>query len=207
MSADSGLLALWTRGWALTRGLAPPVWDEGGWRIEVGEPDQLRRYVHAEVDAALARRAERIDQPRVFLKVCADEATTVALLPRRWSVRPPGFMMTLSGPMTPGPEDDDGYRFSLERRGPVIHCFVFAGEVEVARGRVVVVEGAVAVYDRIVVDPDHRRRGLGRRMMRALEGQAGVRRGVLVATAEGRPLYAALGWTLHSHYTTAVLEG
>ena len=42
MGADSELLSLWTRGWALTRGVAPPLWDDGGWRIEVGADDQLQ---------------------------------------------------------------------------------------------------------------------------------------------------------------------
>lgn len=206
MSADPGLLALWTRGWALTRGVSPPVWDDGGWRIEVGEPDQVRRYVHADADAAVARRAALIDQPNVFLKVCADEATTMACLPHGWSARPPGFMMTLSGPMASGGAEVDGYTVSLERRGAVLHCLLFAGDVEAARGRVVVIDGAVAVYDRIAVDPGHRRRGLGRRVMLALEREAAIRDGVLVATTEGRALYASLGWALHSHYTTAVLE-
>ena len=43
--------------------------------------------------------------------------------------------------------------------------------------------------------------------MRALSAAA-VRRGtaqaVLIATPEGRALYAALGWELHAHVTTAV---
>ena len=206
MSANPELLALWARGWALTRGVPPPVWDKGGWRIEVGEPDQLRRYVHADADDAVARRAARIDRSDVLLKVCADAATTRALLPPGWSVRPPGFMMTLSGPRAVGPAQATGYTVALERRGPVLHCRLFAGNIETARGRVVVVDGVIAVYDRIAVDPGHRRRGLGRRVMRTLEREAGANQGVLVATVEGRALYASLGWALHSHYTTAVLD-
>lgn len=204
MSADPDLLALWTRGWALTRDVSPPVWDDGGWRIEVGAPDQVRRYVHAEADAAVVRRADRITQPHVFLKVCEDEATTRACLPRGWSVQPPGFMMTLSGAMTAGPADVEGYQVSLEHRGAVLHCRLLADDVEAARGRIVVIDGAVAVYDRISVEPGHRRRGLGRRVMRILEGEVSVKAGVLVATAEGWALYASLGWALHTHYTTAV---
>lgn len=206
MSADPTLLALWTRGWALTRGVSPPVWDDGGWRIEVGEPDQVRRYVYAEADAAVARRAEQVNQPNVFLKVCADERTTMACLPRGWSVRPPGFMMTLSGTMAPGSQEVEGYTVSLEQRGAVLHCRLLADDVEAARGRIVVIDDAVAVYDRIFVEPGHRRRGLGRRVMRILEGEVAARDGVLVATAEGRALYTSLGWALHSHYTTAVLD-
>lgn len=130
----------------------------------------------------------------------------MACLPHGWSARPPGFMMTLSGPMASGGAEVDGYTVSLEQRGAVLHCLLFAGDVEAARGRVVVIDGAVAIYDRIAVDPGHRRRGLGRRVMLALEREVAIRDGVLVATTEGRALYASLGWALHSHYTTAVLE-
>jgi GNAT superfamily N-acetyltransferase len=207
MSADPELLALWTRGWALTRGVSPPVWDDGGWRIEVGAPDQVRRFVHAEADAAVLRRADRITEPNVFLKVCEDEATTMACLPCGWSVKPPGFMMTLSGAMTAASPDAEGYKVSLEQLGAVLHCRLLADDVEVARGRIVVIDGAIAVYDRISVDPGHRRRGLGRRVMRTLEGEVSTRTGVLVATAEGRALYTSLGWTLHSRYTTAAFDG
>ena len=36
MIVDPDILADWTRGWALTRGVAPPVAeDDGAWRIEV----------------------------------------------------------------------------------------------------------------------------------------------------------------------------
>ena len=114
--------------------------------------------------------------------------------------------MTLSGPMAVGPAQATGYTVALERRGPVLHCRLFAGNIETARGRVVVVDGVIAVYDRIAVDPGRRRRGLGRRVMRTLEREAGANQGVLVATVEGRALYASLGWALHSHYTTAVLD-
>jgi hypothetical protein len=46
--------------------------------------------------------------------------------------------------------------------------------------------------------------------MKALEAiarKAGATQGVLVATSDGRALYEALGWQLHSLYTTAVIPG
>ncbi|CAN5219449.1 hypothetical protein BH10PSE2_BH10PSE2_12520 [soil metagenome] len=48
MSADPELLAVWTRGWALTRGVTVPTRDDGGWRIEVGadELDAARPLYH-----------------------------------------------------------------------------------------------------------------------------------------------------------------
>lgn len=214
MSADSDLLspllALWTRGWSLTRGVEPPLWDDGGWRIEVGAEDQLRRYVFAEADEAMARRAVAITEPHVFLKVCADEATVRPLLPARWTLRPPGFLMTLEGAMTGGATPDDGYRIEIgpdvKPGGPVLFCTVRdASGAEAGRGRAVIIDDRV-VYDRILVEPDHQRRGLGGRIMRALEAATGsLGKGALVATEDGQALYRTLGWRTQSPYTTAVI--
>jgi len=210
MSADPDLLATWTRGWALTRGVSPPVRDDGGWRIEVGAEDQRRRYVFAGAAEAVARRAEAVREPYVFLKVCADAASVRPLLPGRWTLRPAGFLMTLEGTMTDGPAPADGYRVEIgpdiAPGGPVIFCIVRdATGAEAGRGRAVIVDDQV-IYDRIAVEPGHRRRGLGGRIMRALEQAAGsIGKGVLVATEDGQALYRTLGWRLHSPYTTAVI--
>lgn len=212
MSADPDLLAFWTRGWALTRGVEPPLWDDGGWRIEVGAEDHLRRYVFAETGEALVRRAAAITEPHVFLKVCADAAAVRPLLPARWTLRPPGFLMTLEGAMATGPTPDDGYRVEIGPDvlpgGPVIFCTVRdASGTEAGRGRAVIVEDRV-IYDRILVEPEHQRRGLGGRIMRALEAATGfLGKGALVATEDGQALYRTLGWSTQSPYTTAVIPG
>lgn len=207
MAADPDLLATWTRGWALTRGAAPPVRDDGGWRIEVGAPDQIRRFVHADIGDALARRATAIAEPRVFLKICAEAAAVRPLLPDRWVLRPPGFMMTLNGPMAGSDEAMAEGRLAFRREGPVLFCTITdpAG-AETARGRAVRV-GHHVIYDRIAVEPAFRRRGLGGRVMRALEAEMGAGPGVLVATEDGRALYRSLGWIRHASYTTAVIPG
>ena len=56
---------------------------------------------------------------------------------------------------------------------------------------------AVAVPDRVLTQPSHRRRGLGRAVMTLLAAQAvehGATRAVLVASDQGRRLYLPLGW-------------
>ncbi|HEX8469617.1 MAG TPA: GNAT family N-acetyltransferase [Brevundimonas sp.] len=208
MSAHPDLLAIWARGWALTRGVSPPSWDDGGWRVEVGLDDQLRRYVFAKADDAVARRAAAISEPCIFLKVCADAQEVRAILPNTWSLRPSGFLMTLDGAMSEGPPPPQGYTTSLWQDGAVTFCTIrHASGAEAARGRFVIVDDRV-IYDRIAVDPDHRRLGLGRQVMRTLETAAGgPRKAVLVATEEGQALYRTLGWGLHSPYTTAVIPG
>jgi GNAT superfamily N-acetyltransferase len=74
-------------------------------------------------------------------------------------------------------------------------------------GRVAFV-GDFAIYDRIETHNAHRRRKLASAVMNRLQSVAlarGRTRGVLVATADGLTLYEALGWHLHSPYTTAVI--
>jgi len=62
------------------------------------------------------------------------------------------------------------------------------------------------VFDQIMTDPAHRRRGLASVVMTALTDAAraeGARRGLLLASEVGSLLYAALGWRTLSASTAA----
>lgn len=211
LRADPLIVETWVRGWTVARETPPPVKDRGGLRVDVGWPRQRVRYVFPHLVEGLRPLADAISEPWVFLKACASPEGMRALLPSRWVIQPLGFMMTCSGPMTAAETAlPEGYSLDLqeEPRVPVARVLTAGGEVA-AIGRIALV-GDFAIYDRIETHPDHRRRGLGRAVMKALEaiGQArGATRGVLVATAEGRRLYEALGWRMHSLYTTAVIPG
>lgn len=67
----------------------------------------------------------------------------------------------------------------------------------------------VFIYDRIETAPEHRRRGLGGIVMNALNAHRKSTNApeLLVATEDGRRLYASLGWTVLSPYSTAVTAG
>lgn len=179
--------------------------DGAAWPIEVGAPDQLRRFVFGEADARVTARAEAIFEPNIFLKVCADAATVRPLLPSGWVIRPPGFMMTLEGRMPQGAAPA-GCLAAFETVDQVLFCRLSIEGVEAARGRAVIDDG-MTIFDRIAVEPDWRRRGLGGEVMRRLQARTGRDCGVLVATGDGRALYASLGWRLHSDYTTAASPG
>jgi predicted GNAT family acetyltransferase len=88
-----------------------------------------------------------------------------------------------------------------------VAAIVDAKGVLAAHGRLVV-EQDRAIFDRIETDAAHRRRGLASAVMARLQSEAlqsGVRGGLLVATADGQRLYASLGWTILSDYTSAVI--
>lgn len=208
MSADPELFAAWTRAWAVSRGVAPPVAHGSGVRIEVGRPDQLERYVFpARVAPELRGLAAAIEAPYVFLKVCAAEAEVAPLLPPRWQVQTPGYMMT-AGLVSQEVVLPTGYRVAAGAESAVrVATITDASGAVAARGNLVLQSG-FAIFDRIHTKPAHQRRGLGGALMRTLGSIAlehGIACGVLVATPAGRGLYATLGWSLHSPYTTAVI--
>lgn len=205
MSVDPELFATWVRGWALTRGAGAPVRDREAWRIEVGQPDQLRRFVYADLCDDVGRRGIEVTEPLVFLKVCAEPERVRPLLSSSWDVRQTGTLMVLDAAMPPVSEADETFRLDLWSEGPVRFARLDDPEGrDAARGRAVRVEDRV-IYDRIAVAETHRRRGLGGRIMRTLQREhAGWGLGVLVATDEGARLYRTLGWREVSPYTTAV---
>lgn len=205
MSVDPELFATWARGWALTRGAEPPVRDGAGWRIEVGQADQLRRYAYADMGEDVVRQATEIDEPVVFLKICVEPEVVRSRLTELWDVRQTGVFMRLDEPMPGDIGDDPAFGTELWSEGAVRFCrLTDLDGVEAARGRAVRVDDRV-IYDRIAVVPEYRRRGLGARIMRTLQTEFdGWGFGALVATDEGARLYATLGWRDLSPYTTAV---
>jgi GNAT superfamily N-acetyltransferase len=211
LDADPQVVEAWVKGWTLARETPPPVRDRGGFRVDVGWPEQRVRYVFPRLAEGLQHLANTVVDPWVFLKVCAPPETLRALLPPRWVIRPLGFMMVCSGPMcadeTTLPE---GYTLDLTEDLPVPIARVLTANGEVAAiGRAAMAWDFV-IYDRVETHVDHRRRGLGRTVMKALEriGRTrGKTQGVLVATEDGRGLYESLGWRTHSLYTTTVIPG
>lgn len=189
----------WAVGWAIARDTPPPVTVPEGYRIDVGLPGHLTRYVLPAHSPALAAR---LSTPGTWLKICADQPA----LDARWQVQPPEYLMSTqltSEQPTCAPE----YELEVMQAGSVIDVVVSRQGEQAARGKAAV-DGEYAVIDQVVTEPDHRRRGLGTTVMRALSqaaGRSGARTGVLVATADGHALYSRLGWALVSPVTAAHL--
>ena len=175
----------------------------------MGWPDQVRRYVFPQIGEGLIALAQSITEPFVLLKAFATVEAMTAALPPRWSLEPQAYFMADDGFSAHPLRLPRAYTMAWEDAGAARRVKILTDDgVTAAEGRMVIV-GEVAVYDRIATHSDHRRRRLGSTVMGALGEAAqaqGARRGLLNATAEGRALYAALGWRLVSLYATALIR-
>ena len=205
-SADPGLIAGWLAARSIARGLPAPVAANGGWRVDTRSDVEHCRYVFATPDRAIADLAATIDQPRTLLKLAAQTAVLAALLPEGWRVEGETWVMTArAGPV--GRAVPVGYTVTLKRVAGAIQARILTPDATIAASGYAAEMGGVFVYDRIMTHPAHRRRGLGSVVMAALGSQrqsAGSRQ-VLVATRDGRALYARLGWAVHAPYATAFI--
>jgi len=208
--ADPAIVAAWVAGWAISRATPPPAPVLGGHLITVGLPQHKARYVFpgANLDV-LSRLARRVRERWVFIKVCAEAEDLASAWPEGWRLHDPGFMMTTSLEAASAPPPlPDGYSLSLEPGEVTLAQIRDRTGALAASGRIAVAQGHV-IFDQILTVDDHRRCGLGRVVMAALSQAAidrGVAHAVLVATLEGRRLYEAVGWRLHSPFTTVVIE-
>jgi GNAT superfamily N-acetyltransferase len=122
-------------------------------------------------------------------------------------VQAPEFLMSRAlhvGPALP----PEGHTLTLRLQGAATDADIHAAEGQLAAGGRMAQAGGFVVFDQIVTEPAHRRKGLGGLVMRALGNQAvnnAAHTGVLVATEDGRALYSRLGWTVLSEVTAAVL--
>lgn len=200
------LVMAWGRGRAVSRLTAPPVPVPGGFEVEVGPPSrEIRQVFHTWSAESLAAAAERHPEPGRQIMIAGPRRVLRESVPATWTMDPAGHLMTVAFAPARYRVPDD-YRLSVETEGAltVARAWYLTGElVASARlGR----DGEFGVFDKVVTDRAHRRRGLGAMLMRALSGHAvplGMRWGLLVGSDEGRALYEHLGWTFVSDFPGA----
>jgi GNAT superfamily N-acetyltransferase len=202
---DHELIGSWLRARSVARVLPAPIADHGGWRIDTAAPDERRRYVFARAEQGLRALADEIVEPQVFLKLCGSAAELRALLPARWELTEPRYVMTAR---TCPPGDFPlaaGYGLDLSRDGAVTNARILTDQGELAASGVAAESDGVFIYDRIATALAHRRRGLAAHLMRALCTQRRSQHSIqiLVATEAGQAVYASLGWRIGAPYSTA----
>jgi len=198
----------WVRAWTVSRELDPPLAHGSGWRVEVGLPEQRRRHVFPALGDELRALGADVHEPWCFLKCLATVDALRTALPVRWRVQPQSAMMVFEGDPPTAPALPAGYALAVPADAQVPHVRVLAADGGLAADGRVVMLGDEAIIDRIGTDAAHRRRGLGTAVMCALHAIArerGARRGLLVATQQGRALYETLGWRTIAPYASAVV--
>lgn len=199
------LVTSWVHGWAVSRAAPTPVAVPQGWRVNVGAPGHRLRYVlHTPDEQSLSQLGARQNAPGTWIKVAADPAYLRAALPPQWTMADTGFFMT-----TPLTDDADmpptPYTIRTTITDVVVAAVLDATGTPVASGRLAPA-GVIGVIDQVETAPAHRRRGLGKIVMRLLGHHAvqlGMHTGALVATDDGRKLYSTLGWTVRTPIAAA----
>lgn len=205
-TADPAIVAAWVAGWALSRGLPPPVAVAGGWRVDVHRAEQRVRFVLPRLDQAFIRHLTATENiPGTFIKVCAAAHDVAPLLRDGWSLQDPRHMMTVALKRDEVPSLARGYAAELRRDGAVVIAMVRDEAGAIAASGQVALCPHYATVDQVGTDSSHRRKGLGKVVMASLEQEAyaaGSRTGLLVATPDGLALYRTLGWAVHSPYSS-----
>ncbi|MFZ6766387.1 GNAT family N-acetyltransferase [Undibacterium sp. Di26W] len=204
------LLSAWVHGWTISRGTEAAFALAGhGYKIHVGLPGHLERYVlQGHALSAIQLLAHELSAPDTWIKVCAPVSEIGALLPPRWTLKPAEYLMCKAITAHIDVDIPPSYTIQLGGDEQAVSIKALGRDGQIAATGRMALTARHAVFDQIVTEPSHRRKGLGKLLMQILNNHAFARQadtGVLVATEEGMALYTALGWALCSPMTAAVI--
>lgn len=203
-AANRLYLQAWLAARSVARGLPRPVAEFGGYRVDTCAEDEIARWVFPTISDGFHDLVQSIRQPGYLVKLCDGPEQMRKVLPPNWELHEPGyFMKTVSTPSEL--RLASGYTTRSFRSGSVIKAIILAASGEVAASGYAADTRAAFVYDRIVTEEGHRRRGLASHLINVLHSARSDPEApqLLVATPQGRSLYSALGWELLSPYSTA----
>lgn len=169
---------------------------------------EAKRWVFPQLCEGLHEIACEIQAPRHYLKLCGTNTELrSALLPACWEIQPANYFMQATVTNSETGSLPDGYRMELHKFGPVTDVRILAPNGDLAASGCAAETSDAFVYDRIETAPDHRRKGLGIAVMSALESarKSPATPQLLVATENGRGLYARLGWTVIAPFAAATI--
>jgi GNAT superfamily N-acetyltransferase len=204
---DPELVFAWQTAHSIARGSPQPVHDRGGFRVDTHSEKELKRWVFPRQCDGLRAIAHDIAAPRHYLKLCGSNEELRGALPGQWEVLAENYFMAATVTTVDTRPLPDGYRMELHQAGPVSRACVIAPDGDLAASGCAAEAADVFIYDRIETAQDHRRKGLGIAVMIALgtARKSRVTRQLLVATEDGRNLYASLGWTVLAPLATATI--
>jgi GNAT superfamily N-acetyltransferase len=206
---SSKIVESWLKGWCLSRETPFPVPHKSGFYVNVGDEKQKERFVFPELNDDFFQLANSIDEPWVYLKVSTSPDEFIEKIPQRWELQSQGYMMTCFHPMQfPETSLAEGYHLEFSEYNTTFVVRIVAENGEQASiGRVSLIDDC-AIYDRIITEKNHQRKGLARFLLKELETIAlskGFSNNLLVATEEGKLLYETLGWKLYCLHTSIVI--
>lgn len=201
---DPAILNAWLSARSVARNLPMPVPEFGGFRVDTKSDAEVARWVFPKTCSGLEELARFISEPLHLLKLCGGAHQLRAALPRGWVLHTPSYFMRATQ-MPPERGLADGYKIETKQMGAVIEACIFSETGALAASGYAAEACGAIIYDRIVTEPDHRRKGLGHVLMRTLHEawHDSSALELLVATEEGRALYSTLGWEIISPYSTA----
>ena len=206
---SSIILKKWLTAWSLSRKLPLPERYKSGFKVEVGYPNQKRRFVFAELNNDFLELSKSIDEPGIFLKVCSSPDELKNQIHPKWIIQPQGYMMSCFHQMDfRDCTLSNNYKLEFEHYNATYLVRIVTKQGELASTGHVVLVDDVAIYDRISTEPNHKRIGLASVLMKELEKIAlanDVHHNFLVATEAGKAFYESLGWEMYSLYTSVVI--
>ena len=204
---DPKLVFAWQAAHSIARSCPPPVHDRGGLRVDTGSEKEVKRWVFPRLCDGLRAIAHDITAPRHYLKLCGSDEELRSALPARWEVQPANYFMKTSVATVDTKPLPSGYRTELHQAGSVTRACIIAPDGALAASGCAAETADVFIYDRIETAQEHRRKGLGVAVMIALGAarRSLVSPQLLVATEDGRNLYANLGWTVLAPFAAATI--
>lgn len=203
---DPKLVFAWQAAHSIARSSPPPVHDRGGLRVDTGSEKEVKRWVFPRLCDGLRAIAHDITEPRHYLKLCGSDEELRSALPARWKVQPSNYFMMAAAALEARPLPN-GYRMEFHKAGPVTRACIIAPDGGLAASGCAAETADSFIYDRIETAQDHRRKGLGVAVMAALGAarKSLASPQLLVATEDGRNLYANLGWTVLAPFAAATI--
>ncbi|HEY5850271.1 MAG TPA: hypothetical protein VIT62_05850 [Lysobacter sp.] len=204
---DPELLFAWQAAHSIARGSPPPVHDRGGFRVDTHSEKEVKRWVFPRQCDGLREIAHDITAPRHYLKLCGTDEELRSELPARWEIQPANYFMMATAAAVETRALPDGYRMELHQAGAVIRASIIAPDGDLAATGCAAQTADAFIYDRIETAQDHRRKGFGVAVMNALGSarKSLATPQLLVATGDGRNLYANLGWTVLAPFAAATI--